>query len=310
MTTEREEFEKWHQHNYGDIPVSPSAPHYSAEDVARIAWAAWQAALASRPEREPIAMSFRCHSDDGTSTEWEKVEATPPAECPKYPRGCTCESPRHCKDATPPRYTHATALYMREDGSTSPTPPAAPPAGDAELTQWLQDAPRRLRTTATPLADIIPRLQQAADRLTALSDELKLAQDRVTYMQASIDQLNTERISLSKQVAALTRERDELSSENHRFAKRHLTDIDNLFRMEQRAETAEARVDRMEREPVAKNLLRQARTWMGEHGEHNVNCYVVENNSNALGNGLCRCGLENLMDAIDAAIAAHDEMKA
>jgi hypothetical protein len=77
------------------------------------------------------------------------------------------------------------------------TPPAAtPPAGDAELMQWLQDAPRRLRTTATPLADIIPRLQQAADRLTALSDELKLAQDRVAYMQASIDQLQADRVRL------------------------------------------------------------------------------------------------------------------
>jgi hypothetical protein len=143
-----------------------------------------------------------------------------------------------------------------DDPIPTDPPAATPPAGDAELMQWLQDAPRRLRTTATPLADIIPRLQQAADRLTALSER----------------------------VAALTRERDELSSANQRFAKRQLTDIDNLFRMEQRAVSAEARCAAME--PLFNKACAIVDAWDSPDMEH---------------------PLQGLRDAARAALAAKGE---
>jgi chromosome segregation ATPase len=184
------------------------------------------------------------------------------------------------------------------------TPPAAAPAAqDAELIRRLYKG-----VICNGNGDVLqPRtaglMEEAADRLTALSDELKLAQDRVTYMQASIDQLNTERISLSKQVAALTRERDSSSALVHNICEEwdeacdcthdaawghgadcKATEIAAAKRaLRERAESAEARCAAMERDAKRYRWVR-ARPEM-----------------------LLHLSNKDFDAAIDTAIAAHDE---
>jgi hypothetical protein len=90
---------------------------------------------------------FQCASCGRTWAEHRtRTAATPPAECPKYPRGCTCESPRHCKDATPPA--------------------AAPAAQDAELIATLREVAPAVADGSKSWCEI------AADRLAALTEQV------------------------------------------------------------------------------------------------------------------------------------------
>jgi len=47
MTT-RAEFEQWHLREYGPVIETITEPVYSAQDMSRVAWAAWQAGLAAQ----------------------------------------------------------------------------------------------------------------------------------------------------------------------------------------------------------------------------------------------------------------------
>lgn len=82
----RERFEKWHKSSYGDLPsVSNTSAAYNANEMANIAWAAWQAALAP-------AQAQRTESAANAAPRKMQHLADALADCPSFAHGTPAAS--------------------------------------------------------------------------------------------------------------------------------------------------------------------------------------------------------------------------
>jgi hypothetical protein len=191
-------------------------------------WETWQAALAPA-QAQPVSTDTRNIRATEFNTQAQRVE---PTNC-FY---CAYRLPWHAMTCTRPRTESAASAAHAFDCPMNAGPVGAPcdckPAASAEdapiMAAWAADAADRETLAPT---DPITRRERIAYRagLTAANEGLSLNL-RAARFDAEV---------LREQATALQARVEALDKSNQRFEKRNRTDLETMFKLEERVEAAE-----------------------------------------------------------------------